>query len=96
MRLLLKIVNDTHREKLYFAQFCAGIYWNTRLDASDLFDMLTESIKFYVFISHINKKYRYLEKNLDQIDRRWMVTPFSNFYRKIWVIFVLTRESALS
>ena len=42
---LAKQFNNTHREKLSFTQFSTRIYCNTRLAASDLFYMFTQSIK---------------------------------------------------
>ena len=38
-----KLLNDTHREKLYFTQF------STRIAAYDLFYVFRQSIKFYTF-----------------------------------------------
>ena len=47
----LSIINDTHREKLrYSVQYKNG--W---LAASDLFDVFTQSIKFYEFHHHVLK-----------------------------------------
>ena len=43
------VLNNTHREKLCFAQF------SIRMAASDLFHMFTQSIKFYTFHYHILK-----------------------------------------
>ena len=36
------------------------------------------------------------KKGDSQIDRKWAVAPFSRFYGKIRVGFVLTQESAIS
>ena len=52
MKIVCKItkiaysINDTHREKLYLNQ-----YKNGCLAFSDLFHILTQSIKFYTFNS---------------------------------------------
>ena len=49
------LVNDNHREKLYFTQFSARIYWNRSLAASELFLIFTQSIKLYAFHCHTLK-----------------------------------------
>ena len=63
--------------------------------ASGLFDMFTQSIKFYTF----HYQYRCLKNVIHQIDKKnkknkqkkkkWMVAPFSKFYGKILVSFYL-------
>ena len=40
-------------------------------------------------ISHINEEHRCMNKMFHQIDRKWMVAPFTSFYGKIWVGFCL-------
>ena len=42
-----KFFNSASREKLIFTQFSTKIYWNKSLAASNLFYMITQSIKFY-------------------------------------------------
>ena len=43
-------INDTHREKMCFTQFSTK---NGCLAASDLFNMFTQSVKFYTFHYHV-------------------------------------------
>ena len=49
------LINDAHREKLYFTQFSTRIYWNRSLAASDFFHVFTLTIKFYTFHCQIFK-----------------------------------------
>ena len=41
------LMNDTHREKLVLIEFNTKIHWNSRLAASEVFHMFTQSIKFF-------------------------------------------------
>ena len=65
-------------------QFCREIANSVQdfffLAASGLFHMFIQSIKFYTFSSHILHIYRYLNKGIRQIDRKFTVAPFSIFY----------------
>ena len=38
------------------------------------------------------KEYRCLSNKIHEIDRKWTVAPFSNFYGIIWVVFYLNTE----
>ena len=40
-------MSDTHMEELGFTEFSTKIHRNTRLAASDVFHMFTQSIKFF-------------------------------------------------
>ena len=66
---LMYLFNDTHRERLMFHSIQNRNGW---LTASDLFDMFTQSIKFYTF----HYQYRCLKNVIHQIEK-WMVAPFS-------------------
>ena len=44
---MVKNVNDTHRENLCITEFRTKIDWNTRLAASDVFHIFTQSIKLF-------------------------------------------------
>ena len=66
------LANDTHRERLVFHSVQ---YRNGWLAVSDLFEMFTQSIKFYTF----HYQYRCDSVNRQQ---KWMVPPFSKFYGK--------------
>ena len=55
------LLKDTHRERLVFHSIQ---YSNGWLAASDLFDMFTQSVKFYTF----HYQYRYLKDMIHQID----------------------------
>ena len=46
IELVMRILNDTHSERLVFHSIQ---YWNGWLAASDIFDMFTQSINFYTF-----------------------------------------------
>ena len=82
--------NDTHRERLVFHSIQ---YRNGWLAASDLFDMLTQSIKFYTF----HCQYRCLKNVIHQIDSKngWLLLSAS-FTAKFGLVFVLTLENAFS
>ena len=56
------IFNDTHREELFYSIH----YKNGCVAASDLFHMLTQSIKLYTFHYHIIKSTVVLKKFLKQ------------------------------
>ena len=71
-----------------FTQFSNG--W---LAASDLFDMFTQSVKFYTF----HYQYRCLKNVIHQIDSKngWLL--FSASLRaKFGLVFVVTLENAFS
>ena len=67
--------------------------WNGWLAASDLFDMFTQSIKFYTF----HYQYRCLKNVIHQIDskNRWLLLS-AGFRAKFGLVFVLTLENAFS
>ena len=89
--------NDTHREKLCFAQFSRRIYWNRSLAASGLAPMSTQTIQFYKFDCYIWNSTDVLKRWLiHQTERKQTVALFSNYYGRIWLVFVLTQENAFS
>ena len=73
IRLVFKslLINDTHREKLFYLVSTR----NGWLAASDLFRMFTQSFKFYTFYY---QEYRCLE-NLIYQTVKMNVSPFSKF-----------------
>ena len=77
-------INDTRRERLMFHSIQ---YRNGWLAASDLFDIFTQSIKFYTF----HYQYRCLKNVIHQIDskNRWLLLSVS-FTAKFGLVFVLT------
>ena len=82
--------NDTHRERLVFGSIQ---YRNGWLAASNLFDMFTQSFKFYTF----HYQYRCLKNVIHQIDSKngWLLLSAS-FTAKFGLVFVLTLENAFS
>ena len=84
------ILDYTHKEKLMFFSIQ---YMNGWLAASDLFDMFTQSIKFYTF----HYQYRCLKNVIHQIDSKngWLFLSAS-FMGKFGLVFVLTLENAFS
>ena len=68
-------------------------YKNSWLAASDLFDMFTQSIKFYTF----HYQYRCLKNVIHQIDSKneWLLLP-ARFTAKFGLVFVLTVKNAFS
>ena len=68
------IFNDTHRERLMFLSIQ---YRNGWLAASDLFDMFTQSIKFYTF----HNQYRCLKHVIHQIDSKMDGRSFQQVLR---------------
>ena len=84
------LLNDTHRERLMFHSIQ---YMNGWLAASDLFDMLTRSIKFYTF----HYQYRCLKNVIHQVDSKngWLLLSAS-FTAKFGLVFVLALENAFS
>ena len=68
-------------------------YRNGWLDASDLFHMFTQSIKFYTF----HYQYRCLKNVTHQIDSKngWLLLS-ARFTAKFGLVFVLTPENAFS
>ena len=87
---LLYLFNDTHRERLMFHSIQ---YRNGWLTAFDLFDMFTQSIKFYIF----HYQYRCLKNLIHQIDSKngWLLLS-ANFTAKYGLVLVLTLENAFS
>ena len=83
-------INDTHRERMIFHSIQ---YRNSWLAASDLFDMFTQSIKFYKF----HYQYRCFKNVIHQIDSKngWLLLSAS-FTVKFGLVFVLTLENAFS
>ena len=81
---------DTHRERLVFHSIQ---YRNGWLAASDLFDIFTQSIKFYTFHCH----YRCLKNVIHQIDSKngWFLLSAS-FTAKFGFAFVLTLKNTFS
>ena len=86
----LNLLNDTHRERLVFH---LNQYRNGWLTASVLFDMFTQSIKFYTFYY----QYRCLKNVIHQIDsdNGWLLLSAS-FTAKFGLVFFLTLENAFS
>ena len=86
----LNLLNDTHRERLVFH---LNQYRNGWLTASVLFDMFTQSIKFYTFYY----QYRCLKNVIHQIDSKngWLLLSAS-FTAKFGLVFFLTLENAFS
>ena len=84
------IVNDTHRERLVFHSLQ---YRNGWLAAADLFNMFTQSIKFYT----LHYQYRCLKNVIHQTDSKngWLLLSAS-FTAKFGLAFVLTLENAFS
>ena len=72
-------------------------YKNGWLAASELFDMFTQSIKFYYTLYYTCKEYRCLENVIHQIDSKneWLLLPAS-FSAKFGLVFVLTLENVFS
>ena len=73
-------LNDTHRKRQIFHSIQ---YRNGWLGASDLFDMFTQSIKFYIF----HYQYRCLKIVIHQIDSKngWLLLSVSfTAKRKHW------------
>ena len=83
-------LNDTHRERLMFYSIQ---YRNGWLAVSDLFDMFTQSIKFYTF----HYQYGCLKNVIHQIDSKnaWLLLSAS-FAAKFGLIFVLALGNAFS
>ena len=83
-------INDTHWDRLVFHSVHDRNGW---LAASDLFDMFTQSVKFYTF----HYQYRYLKNVIHQIDSKngWLLFSAS-FTAKFGLAFVLTLENAFS
>ena len=84
------LLNDNHRERLLFHSIQYRSGW---LVAFDLFDMFTQSVKFYTF----HYQYRCLKNVIHQIDRKngWLLLSAS-FTAKFGLVFVLTLENAFS
>ena len=86
----LNLLNDTHRERLVFH---LNQYRNGWLAASVLFDMFTQSIKFYTFYY----QYICLKNVIHQTDSNngWVLLSAS-FKAKFGLVFFLTLENAFS
>ena len=89
---VINCFNDTHRKKLVFRSIQ---YRNGWLVASDLFDMFTQSIKFYTF----HYQCRCLKNVIHQIDSKngqvtWLLS--ASFTAKVAWVFVLTLKNAFS
>ena len=80
-------------KNLCFAEFNTKIHWNTRLAASDVFHMFTESIKVIL----IPLSYKCLKSVIHQIDSKnaWLLLSV-NITTKLELVFVLTFENASS
>ena len=85
-----RAINDTYRERLMFHSIQ---YRNGWLAASDLFDMFTQSIKFYTF----HFQYRCLKNAIHQIDSKngWLLLS-TGFTAKFGLVFVFTLEKDFS
>ena len=72
-------------------------YKNSWLAASDLFDMFTQSIKFYYTLFYHAYLYKCLKIKSHQIDSKneWLLLPES-FTAKFGLVFVLALENAFS
>ena len=83
-------LNNTYMERLVFHSIQ---YRNGWLAVSDLFDIFTQSIKFYIF----HYQYRCLKNVIHQIDSKneWLLLSAS-FTAKFGLVFVLTLENAFS
>ena len=77
-------INDTHRERLMLHSIQ---YRNGWLAATDLFDIFTQSVKFYTF----HYQYRCMKYVIHQIDKRngWLLL-LVRFTAKFGLAFVLT------
>ena len=84
------LFHDTHTESLTFHSIQYGNDW---LAASDLLDMLAQSIKFYTFYY----QYRCLKNVIHQIGSKngWLLLSAS-FTAKFGLFFVLILENAFS
>ena len=82
--------NSTHRQKLFYSVQYKNS-WKQRLCCFWSFSYVSQSIKFYTLRI---KEYSCFKKVFHQIDRKWMVAPFSNFFGKIRLLFVLIQENA--
>ena len=98
--LICFITNTTLRdnfvhESIKFLQFGVSSvqYRNGWLAASDLFQMFTQSIKFYTF----HYQYKCLKNVIHQIDSKngWLLLSAS-FAAKFGLVFVLTQGNAFS
>ena len=92
-KLLAYSINDTHREKLVWIEFSTKIRWNTRLAASDVFHMFTQSIKVTLLLL----SYKCLKNVIHQVDSEnaWLLLSV-NFTAKLELVFALTFENASS
>ena len=79
-------INNTHREKLCFYSIQ---YKNVCLAASDLFNMFTQSIKFFAFHYHVLKSRDVCMVHQIDSKNEWLLLPAS-FTAKFGLVFVLT------
>ena len=62
------VINDTHREKLYFIQF----NW---LAASDLFDIFTQSKFYYISHHHLLRVQMFEKYDSSNSKNEWLLLP---------------------
>ena len=86
--------NDSRRKKLCFIPFSKRIFRNRCLAVSDLCHIFTIHWTLYIPLSHI-KQCIFFNKVTHEIDRKWVVAPFSNIYGKIELVFHLTHKIIL-
>ena len=82
-------------KNLFFVFSCVlylRVYWNRSLGASDLFQMLTQSNKFYKFHDHILKIADVSKRCLS--NRRLLLS--ASFTAKFELVFALTQENTFS
>ena len=79
------LINDTHMERLVFHSIQ---YRNCWLAASDLFDIFTQSIKFYTF----HYQYGFLKNVIHQIDSKngWLLLSASFGYSFLGILTYLS------
>ena len=89
MNIFDKILNDNHTDNLCLLSSLQEVI---EIEvASDLLHTFIQSVKFYTFHCHLLKSTYVWKRKLIkfQINRKWMVAPFSKFYIKISVSFYL-------
>ena len=84
--------NDTHREKLFFSIQYKKFNEIQGWLLLTFFICLQNQLSSIQSISHVNKEHVCSNNIFHQIDRKWMVAPFTNFYGKIWVGFCLNTK----
>ena len=85
-------VNNTLKEKLCFTWLSTRIYWNRSLAVSGFFRMFSQSIKFYIFHSHLLKSTDICKMKLTVSQKYSEIASFSKFYGKPSVSFRLNKE----